>query len=248
MLSLYLSSDGFRAITVLLLAIGQAVMSQWPDWRKWPETIASRSARQSTPAVPIDWAFAVWGLIFLECFGFGIWQLLPGQLDDPLLRSIGWLAAGVFALNIAWEYYVPRRDIDWGSVAIIVAALAVLLTIVWRIEAAEPHNAATFWLVAAPFQLFSGWISAATFVNLSSTLRFSGVAIGTGRSVALIAAAALLGSVIAAKTGALIYGGAIAWALFGIVVANRGRVPNSRVAIAAGLLAPAVPLAALLGS
>lgn len=248
MLDLYFSPDGFRAVLVLLLAIGQAVMSQWPDWRKWPETIATRSARQSTPVVPIDWAFAVWGLIFIGCFGFAIWQLLPAQLDDPLLRSIGWLAAAIFALNVTWEYYVPRRDIDWGSVAIIVTALAVLLTIMLRIESAEPHDNTTFWLVAAPFQLFAGWISAATFVNLSSTLKLSGVAIGTARSIVLIVAAALLGAVVAATTGALIYGAVIAWALFGIVVANRVRSPNRAVAIVAGLLIPAAPLAALAGN
>lgn len=248
MLDLYLSADGFRAILVMVLAIGQAAMSQWPDWRKWPETIATRSARQSTPVVPIDWAFAVWGLIFLGCFAFATWQLLPAQLDDPLLRSVGWLAAAIFALNIAWEYYVPKREIDWGSVAIIVAALALLLTIMFRIEAAEPHDTATFWLVAAPFQLFAGWISAATFVNLSSTLKLSRVPIGTARSVVLIVAAAILGTFITATTDALIYGLVIGWALFGVVVANRVREPNRTVAFVAGLVMPIAPVAALIGS
>lgn len=248
MLKLYLSPDGLRALTVLALAIGQAVMSQWPDWRKWPETIASRSARQSTPAVPIDWAFAVWGLIFMGCFAFAVWQLLPAQLTDPLLRSIGWLAAAIFALNNAWEYYVPRREIDWGSVAIIAAALAALLTIVSRIDAAGPQEAMTFWLVAAPFQLFAGWISAATFVNLSSTLKLGGLRMGTAPSVALIVLAALLGSAVAATTGALIYAAGIAWALFGIAVANRVRIPNRAVALVAGLLIPAAPIAALVWS
>lgn len=248
MLEQYLSSDGARAISVLLLAVGQAVMSQWPDWRKWPETIATRSARQSVPVVPIDWAFAVWGLIFLGCLGFAIWQLLPAQLDDPLLRSIGWIAAAIFALNVAWEYYVPKREIDWGSVAIIVAALALLLIILFRIEAAEPHDTATFWLVAAPFQLFAGWISAATFVNTSSTLKLSGVRVGTPLSVAMIVAAAVLGCVVALATGALIYAAVIAWALFGIVVANRMREPNRTVAIVAGALIPIVLAAALIGS
>lgn len=248
MLASYLSADGLRAAMVLLLAIGQALMAQWPEWRKWPETVATRSARQSMPVVPIDWTFAIWALIFLGCSAFAIWQFLPAQLDDPLLRSIGWLAAAVFALNIVWEYYVPKREIDWGSVAIIVASLGVLSTILYRLETAEPFDTRTFWLVAAPFQLFAGWISAATFVNLGSTLKLSGMRAGTGPSLVLLAAAAMLGAFVGASTGSLIYSGAIAWALFGIVVANRIRAPNRTVAIAAGALMPAVLTAAYLGS
>lgn len=248
MLDSYLSADGLRVGLVLLLAIAQALMAGWPEWRKWPETIATRSARQSVPVVPVDWAFAVWVLIFLGCFAFAIWQILPAQLDDPLLRRIGWLAAAVFALNVAWEFYVPRRDIDWGSVAIIVVSLGVLLTILHTLEGAEPFDARTFWLVAAPFQLFAGWISAAAFVNLGSTLKLSGVRVGTGLSLALLAAAAALGAFVGASTGGLVYAGAIAWALFGIVVANRSRAPNRSVATAAGALMPAVLTAAYLGS
>lgn len=247
MIDQYLTADGLRAALVLACAVGQAVMSQWPYLRKWPETVPSRSAASVTPVVPIPWAFAIWGVIFLGCFGLAIWQALPAQLDDPLLRSIGWLAAASFALNAAWEYYVPKRDIGWPSVAIIVMTLVVLLAILSRLEAVEPHDATTFWLVAAPLQLFAGWISAATFVNLSSTLRLHGVEPTTARSLAFLALATALGATVAFWTGSLVYAAAVAWALFGIVMRNRLPSSDRKVGAVALAMIPAAPVAALLG-
>lgn len=248
MLDAYLSSDGLRAVSVLLLAVAQAVMGQWPEWRHWQDTVPKRSAKQSVPIVPIDWAFAIWGLIFLGCAAFGVWQVLPDQLADPLLRRVGWLAAAAFALNTIWEYYVPKRDIDWGSVVIIGAALAVLLTIVVRLEAAEPHDALTFWLVAAPLQLLAGWISAATFVNLGSTLKLSGVRVDRRLCLVLLLLAGALGTSVALATGAAVYAAAVAWGLFGIVVANRFRDHDVVIGGVAGLLIPVVLAAAWIGA
>jgi len=245
MLALYLSFDGFRAILVLMLAISQPAMGYWPQLRKWPHNTPSRSARLQTPVVPIEWAFAIWGVIFTGCIAFAIWQAMPTRLADPLLRDIGWLAIAVFSLTVTWEYYVPKSDLGWPSVGLIVATLAGLLLIMARLEAAEPFDAKTFWLVAAPFQLFAGWISAAVFVNASSTLKLSGIEQRMAWSTGLIAAAVALGGVVAFASGAAIYGAAIAWALFGVVVANIVRQPNRTVAVWAGASIPLVIAAAL---
>lgn len=247
-MSTYLSLDGLRALIVLILAIGQAAMAYWPDLRNWPETISSRSARYSTPVVPIGWAFAIWGLIFLTCFGFAIWHALPTNLDDPFLRWLGWLAAAIFAINVAWESYVPKRDIDWGSVALILLSLVLLLVVVSRIHDDPPNRVLGFLAVSLPFQLFAGWITAATFVNLSSTLRMSGIHIGTKWSLSLLALAVLLGGIVAFITGMIAYGMVIAWALFGIVMANREHDGDAAVARAALIALPIAPVLAVVGA
>jgi hypothetical protein len=235
-MELYFSADGVRAALVFVLAIGQVVMAYWPELRKWPETTPSRSAKLQNPLVPIDWAFAIWGLIFASIIAFGLWQVLPGNLQDPLLRQIGWLAIVLFAGNIAWEAWVPKRGLDWVSVAIIWAELALLLTILAAI-ANEAPTGLSFWFVSAPFQIFTGWVSAAVFVNTASTLRRSGVHIGTRLALAVVLMAGILGSVVAFTTGSWIYAGAVAWALFGLVVANTRRTTNPPVALLSGSLA-----------
>jgi len=243
----YLSFDGFRALLVLALAIGQAAMGYWPELRRWPETVRIRSARHSVRIVPVSWAFAIWGVIFAACFAFAVWQALPAQLADPVLRRIGWWAALVFALTILWEWHVPRRDLDWTSVAVIVAALGGLLVIVFQLEAAEPHDRWRYWLAAAPFQLFAGWISAATFVNLGSTLKRGGAEVGRALNMLLLLSAAALGVAIAAVTGAIAYAAAVAWALVGVVVANRTRDHDAAIAAVAAAAIPLVLGAAWFG-
>lgn len=237
----YLTTDGARALLVLLFAIGQAVMAYLPDAARWTETISSRSADLRNPVVPIDWAFAIWGLIFLSCLAFAGWQLLPGNLDDPLARQIGWAAAALFAGNVLWEYYVPKRALDFVSVAIILVELGIVLWVLFTIAArAESLSPTEFWLVFAPFQIFAGWVSAAVFVNTASALQRGGTAITPAISAGMIGAAGALGAAVAWETGGWLYAGAVAWALFGLIVANTTRERNPGIATLAGLLIPAV--------
>lgn len=242
----YFSGDGLRAILVVVFAVGQALMAYWPELRRWPDTIASRSARLQNPVTPAAWAFAIWGVIFFGCLAFAVWQALPGHLDDPLSRRIGWLAVALFAGNVLWEAYVPRRDLDGISVAIILVELGLVLTILFAISGAGPLDATRFWLVSAPFQIFAGWVSAAAFVNAASALQRAGVAVDRRLSIAMILAAGALGSAIAWSTGAWFYAAAVAWALFGVVMANA--LPDRRAAVAAvaGALIPVVFGSALL--
>jgi hypothetical protein len=235
----YLSADGLRAGLVLALAIAQPVMGYWPQLRGWPETTPSRSARLRNPVVPIDWAFAIWGPIFASVIVFAIWQALPANLDDPLSRRIGWPVVFVCAANVAWEAWVPKRDLGPVSAAILWAELAALLAILFAVTGEAPEGA-RFWLVSAPFQLFAGWASAAAFVNTASTLQRAGVRVGTGLSAALLLGAGALGAGVAALTGGWLYAAAVAWALVGIVVANRVRAPNPAIARLAAALAVVV--------
>lgn len=244
--------DALRAGLVLLFAIAQAVMAFWPDLRGWTHTISTRSAALDTPVVPVPPTFAIWGLIFLSCAAFGVWQALPANLGDPLLWQIGWAALALFAGNVLWEAWVPRRGLDWTSVAIIVAELVLALWLLVLVTSAD-LSGWTWWLVAFPFQLFAGWISAATFVNLSSTMArpFAGESVSaTGPdprrpavALALIGAAALLGLVVTLLSGAWPYALAVAWALGGIVMANRDRATIRGTAVAGALAVVAAVLA-----
>jgi pimeloyl-ACP methyl ester carboxylesterase len=243
--------DALRAGLVLLLAIGQALMAFWPDLRGWPDTISTRSAALDTPVVPVPPTFAIWGLIFLSCGAFAVWQALPANWGDPLLREVGWIALALFAGNVLWEAWVPRRGLDWTSVAIVVGELTLALWLLFAVTAAG-LSGWEWWLVAFPFGLFAGWVSAATFVNLSSTMMrpFAGRPVRTtgpdprrpAVALALIGGAAALGLVVSLLSGAWPYALAVTWALGGIVLANRSRTTIGGTAVAGAL---AVALAVL---
>ena len=224
--------DVIRAAFVLALAVAQAAMAFWPDLRGGRHTIASRSAALDTPVVPVGPTFAIWGPIFLSCAAFAAWQALPANLADPLPRSIGWWAALLFAANTVWEAWVPRRDLDRTSVGLIALELGAALWLLFAVSRAD-LSGLRWWLVAFPFQLFAGWVSAAAFVNLSSTLRREREIGGAGSGVpdprrtpvalALIGAAAALALVVSSRVGAWPYALAVAWAFGGIALANRSR-------------------------
>ena len=146
---------------------------------------------------------------------------------------------------------MPRRGLDWTSVAIIVGELILALWLLFAISQAGLEGW-EWWLVAFPFQLFAGWVSAATFVNLSSTMVRSHVGspvapTGTDArrpavALILIGAAALLGLFVTLLSGAWPYALAVAWALGGIVLANRARATIAGTA-GAGALALALAVA-----
>ena len=140
---------------------------------------------------------------------------------------------------------MPKRGLDWASVAIILIELALSLWLLFTVSSADLSGWA-WWLVAFPFQLFAGWVSAATFMNLSSTMvrPFVGQPVGTtgtdprrpAVALALVGSAIVLGLVVTFLSGAWPYALAIAWALGGIVVANRPCTTVAGTALAGALV------------
>lgn len=223
--------DMLRGGALVILAIGQAAAAYWPDIRGREHTITSRSAALDTPVVPFGPFFAIWVLIFLSCLGFALWSALPANLGDNYFRDVGWIVSALFAGNIVWEMWVPRRGLDWISVAIILVELGLALWLLF-VSASAGLSGWDYWLGAAPLQLFAGWVSVATFVNLSSTMLRpyvgqSGPKLGNPRTtpvaVMVLIASSAVGIALTVLTGSAPYAFAVVWALVGIAVANRER-------------------------
>jgi len=72
-------------------------------------------------AQPAGIAFSIWGIIFPLCVGYGIYQVLPGQHTNPLLRRIGMFSAVAFYATIQWSLIAilaaPDDDDIQGYVA-----------------------------------------------------------------------------------------------------------------------------------
>ena len=246
MVAPYFSLDGLRAVLVLLFAVSQCVMAFWPDLRRWQHTTATRSAALDTPLVPVGPTFAIWGLIFAGCIAFGIWQALPGNLDHPMARQLGWLAALVFAANTAWEYVVPKFGMGWASVTLAgVEFLGLGLILVFLAWGSWGLGPVEWWLVAAPFQLFAGWVTAAVVVNLSSVLRAEGLSIGPARSTVALLGTGAVALAITLTTSSVIYALAVMWALGGIALAARPHPERAPVRAAALALIAVLGIAAL---
>lgn len=248
----YFGPDGMRAALVLVLAVGQAVMAYWPDLRGWDQTITSRSSSLDTLLVPFGPFFAIWLLIFTSLLGFAVWHALPGNLASPLLRDIGWWAAALFAGNMIWEAYVPRRGLDWGSVAIIGLELVLAVIIALKLAgAALQPSGLSFWLGAAPLYFIAGWISVAVFANLSSTLIVRRPPLidsrKAGGALVLIGVAAAFIAPLAYVMGTFTFAVSAIWGLLGIAAGAHVKKAPLAVMAAAVAAALAVFLSTLAG-
>jgi hypothetical protein len=184
-----------------------------------------------TPSLvgPVDYPFPIWGPIFLLCLAYAVYQALPANRSNPLLRRVGWFFAGAFFLNGLWEVLVPLRQpvLLQAILAGIFACLAVAHLRLVRSEHGVLGRADR-WLIALPLGLLFGWITAANVVSFSNTLVETGL-LGNGVGGALMGACLLLaGAAVAfvviwvSKAGPLqsllAYAGAVLWALVGVVV------------------------------
>jgi hypothetical protein len=219
------------------------------------EAVGRVSDENGTLVVPAGYAFSIWGLIFLLCLAYAVYQALPANRESPLLRRVGPFSAGAFLFNGLWEILFPARQFLLAQ-AVIVAIFVCAAIAYLRIARSERGilSAAERWLVALPLGLLFGWITAATLVSFATTFVALGLLNG-GIGEALLGAALLLtGGLIASAVlligeaappqGYLAYAAAVLWALVAVVV---NQYDASILTTVAALVA-AVPVAlALIG-
>jgi hypothetical protein len=121
---------------------------------------------------------------------------------------------------------------------------------------ADPQRRADRWLIAPAFGLLAGWVTAAFFVGFVTVLVASGLLNGGVGEAALGALLLVIGGAVACAIivagsggppqGYLGYGGAVLWALAGVVVNQyQNSLITSLTAIVCAILVAAVLFVAL---
>ncbi|MBD3885152.1 tryptophan-rich sensory protein [Phormidium tenue FACHB-886] len=198
--------------------------------------------------IPANYAFAIWGLIYLGLIGFGIYQLLPSQRQNPRLRRVGyWLVVACLA-QIVWVYLFLSRQFGLSVVAMLWILLP-LIGIYERLEIGERRvPRSEKWLAQVPLSLYLGWISVATVVNMASALfasNWSGWGIDPqGWTVIMLGVSVTLAAVVAITRRDATLPLVIVWALVAIAI-RQARFPF--IAIAAIGLAIILVLFVLFG-
>jgi hypothetical protein len=165
------------------------------------------------PIQPAGYAFAIWGLIYgwlIVSAVFGIWKRGTDPEWDamrtPLIISL--------ALGTPWLWVATQSAIA-ATVLIFAMAVPAILAMLWT-----PHD--DRWWARMPVSIYAGWLTAASFVSLGSTMAGYGVIFGsTGWAyVGLLMAVAITQFVQVKAPYAPVYGLTVVWALVGIIVAN----------------------------
>lgn len=195
--------------------------------------------------IPANYAFAIWGVIYLGLFAFGIYQLLPAQRQNPRFRRVDYLLVAACVAQAIWVFLFLSRLFALS----VVAMLAILLSLVGvylglgapqRLapSATPKESRQEQWFVRLPISIYLGWITVATVVNIASALEaanWDGWGIpSTIWTIALMGVSAAIAAVILLQRRDTAYALVIIWSLVAIGVRQRA---TPAIAVTAGVLA-----------
>ncbi len=170
-------NDKTRQVITLLFIVGMIAMTiiaQVYDFGGKP--IDESSNENFTLLNPAPYAFSIWGLIYLALIGFGIYQALPAQRENPRFRlAYGWVIVNAIS-NMLW-YPAAYRQI-WDNILANVLLLIVLFSLVQINRALQFRQVSVSsgetWLARMPFAIYFGWVTVATPVSIASLLTYFG--------------------------------------------------------------------------
>ncbi|GCE28785.1 hypothetical protein KDA_42690 [Dictyobacter alpinus] len=234
--------DLVRQVLNVVLAVGQVVVTVL-GYIVGSNSKFSSSTAATSPIVPADYTFIVWSLIYAGALVYAIYQALPRQREDELLRRIGFYTASAYLATIVW-LIAAQTGVAWFTVVCLFWILASLLgaflqIIQWRTAFTQAQR----WLVILPISIYTAWATIASIANPASVAQESGVTSLLGLSatawtlIMLLVGTGIAGFVTIRSRGNAGYALTFVWALIGIVVANVVRSSNPPVAILAGILA-----------
>jgi translocator protein len=194
--------------------------------------------------VPAGYVFSIWGVIYLGLIAFALYQVLPGQRDNPRLERLGpWFVLSCVA-NIAW-LFLWHYEIFPLTLVAMVALLVSLIGVYLRLGMGRDDvPTAEQWLVRLPFSIYLGWVSVATIANVTSLLDYLGWN-GWGISeivwtIVMLVVGCVLTTLVSLSRRDVAYALVIVWAFLGIAVKHRGTPAVSISAIVAAVWAAGV--------
>jgi hypothetical protein len=186
---------------------------------------------------PANWAFGIWGLIYVLLGAFVVYGLLPWGRRNDRLQRISPLFTLTCAANIVWLFLWHWELLPLSMVAMVVLLLALLgIYQLLRSGGREPSRAERL-LLRLPFSVYLGWISVATIANAAVTLDRAGWD-GWGLSpvtwaIIMVGVGALLAAAVGIGRADAAYAAVFAWAYFALALRQSG-APSLAAAAAAG--------------
>lgn len=185
------------------------------------QTSAEIANRLPILFVPANYVFSIWGVIYMLLIGFGIYQALPSQRENPLLEKIGYWFVLSCAANATW-LVLFHYDLFALSMVTMVVLLVSLIVIYTRIEVGQKSlTLKEKVLIHIPFSTYLGWITVATVANASYVLYDAGwdgfgISGEVWATAMLVIATGIVLAIIYTRSD-IAYVSVIVWAFVGIV-------------------------------
>lgn len=120
---------------------------------------------------PANYAFAIWGLIYLGLISWSIYQVLPSQKQNPTLQKMGYFLVISSVAQIIWVLLFQLRFFLLALLAMLVILLS-LSKLYLQIRPKKSLSQKQNWSIYIPVSLYFAWISVATLVNVATVLYY----------------------------------------------------------------------------
>ena len=177
---------------------------------------------QGVQITPANYAFAIWGLIYIGLLAYGFYQLRPAQRRHPTFQRVNWLLIVACVAQMIWVYLFTLRFFGLS----IVAMLGILLALIGAYLQLSSGNVRVsrerVRFAHLPFSLYLGWISVATVVNVASALysaNWQGWGISaTAWTVIMLLVSATIAAIVALRQADIAFTLVFVWAYIAIAV------------------------------
>lgn len=207
------------------------------------QTSADVSNRNMTFFTPANYAFSIWGVIYLLLLVYAVYQALPAQRTNPNARKIAWPFILSCVLNCVWITLFQYNQFVLSVIVIVAFLLSLMyIYVTLNIGHAQVSNGER-WALHVPFSVYLGWLSVATIANISvlgvanNWGDLFGIAQPTWAAIMLVVAT-LVGIILAVTRRDVAYVLVFVWA-FTAIVSKQAATPivaNTAVAMVIVLL------------
>lgn len=169
---------------------------------------------EDLPLTPEGYAFSIWGVIFIALIVNAFYGLIKRDTDA------GWDAT-------RWPLFMTQTiGAAWIGIAVLSPVMATITIWIMLAGALLALRAGLktpeTWLMHVPLALLAGWLTAASWVALTTTVvGFTALSPVTGSWIGLAGALATALAVLRVMPQPA-YALAVIWALVGVIVANLG--------------------------
>jgi len=151
---------------------------------------------------PANYAFIIWGPIYVGLIAYGFYQLQPSQQHNPDCWRANRLLIVACIAQIIWIFCFTLRLFTLSIVPML-GILLPLLGIYGNFGRSKKRSSwRQRWLAKIPFSIYTAWISVATIANVASALYVAGwsgwgLSDATWVTIMLVAGGIVAGSIAA---------------------------------------------------
>eukprot|EP00567_Pseudictyota_dubia_P012767 CAMPEP_0197456720 /NCGR_PEP_ID=MMETSP1175-20131217/44081_1 /TAXON_ID=1003142 /ORGANISM="Triceratium dubium, Strain CCMP147" /LENGTH=304 /DNA_ID=CAMNT_0042990861 /DNA_START=252 /DNA_END=1166 /DNA_ORIENTATION=+ len=153
-------------LTNLFVVYGIGVLG----WFDLPDN-AELSAKYQTLVTPAGFSFAIWAVIFVAQAFFAIAQLLTTFRSVPIVqRGIRFWYGLACAFQIGWTLAFSFEKIWMSCIFMFFILFSLCGLLLNQRLAGNSGTVKEYWLLRFPFQIHTGWICAASALNVNVVL------------------------------------------------------------------------------